>query len=224
MSLPADLLDNSNDWFRPGGHRLDFFATLDELQQILDIGLPDALAPWHLTGSDLVPRPDRPDRYYQHPWSLPNVDLASATQTPTRSRTKLFIWSERLTSGEPPQVPGTKYETLCSINGFLLLRLGHLDNFSRTTSCSWGHVDRFVNVTTGEERRYPEYLKVFNRIRRLIRKHLIAPSVLTFPNGMDWVNEHTRWTAGAIAAHASGVTFADQNRPCRPHLSELSPA
>ena len=67
MPPPAELLTNPCGWYRPGGHRLDFFATIDELQELLDVGLPDGLAPWHLTGADLLPRPDRPDRYYEVP-------------------------------------------------------------------------------------------------------------------------------------------------------------
>ena len=73
-----------------------------------------------------------------------------------------------------------------------------------------------MNWTTGEERRYPEYLRVYNRLRRLVRKRLIAPSVQTFPDGEEWINESIKWTAGAAAAHAAGVTFTSPNGTCKP--------
>jgi hypothetical protein len=211
------LLTSPEGWFRPGDHRLDFFATLDELQELLDVGLPDALAPWHLTGADLVPRPDQPDRYHQVPWASSDVDLSTASQSPIgKARTNLFVWSAQLTSGELPCDPGQTYESLCSVNGFLLLQLGRLDNLARLSPASLCHVDRFVSAATGEERRYPEYLRVYNRLRRLVRTRIIAPSVQTFPDGTAWVNEDVRWTAGAVAAHAAGITFVTPNGTCKP--------
>lgn len=217
--MAADLLTSTKGWHRPGGHRLDFFAARDELQALVDLGLPDALAPWHLTGADLVPRPDQPDRYYEVPWTSADLDLATAARTPSgRARTNLFIWSEQLTRGELPREPGIAYETLCSLNGFLLVQPGRQDDLARFRPSALCIVDRSVNATTGEERRYPEYLRVYHRLCRLIRRRLIAPSVQTSPDGDDWENTHIKWTAGAIAAHADGVNFTTPNGTCRPHV------
>jgi hypothetical protein len=224
FTMASDLLTSTDGWYRPGGHRLDFFATRDELQELLDLGLPDAFAPWHLTGADSLPRPDQPDRYYQSPWSSPDIDLAAASRTPAlRTRTDFFIWSEQLTSGEPPRGTGSLHEVLCSFNGFLLLQLGGQDSLARFSPSSWCIVDRIVHWTTGEERRYPDYLRVYNRLRRLIRKRLIASSVQIFPDGEEWVNAHVKWTAGAAAAHAAGLTFATPNGICRPQQPNPPP-
>jgi hypothetical protein len=218
----ADPLTSLSGWLRPGGHRLTFFATREELQELLDAGLPGAFDPWHLTGADVVPRPDQTDRYYQCPWTSGVVDLLALDRKPGgRSRTNIFIWSERLTNRLPPLEPGTAFEGLCSFNGFLLIQPGDREDPSGYRETSLCIVDRIVNTTTGEERRYPEYFRVFNRLRRLVRKRLIASTVLMYPDGAEYVDTRTRWTRGAAAAHATGTKFILHGRSCRPLESAL---
>lgn len=106
------------------------------------------------------------------------------------------------------------YETMCAFSGFLLLQPGDREMGVEYHGSSVSIVDRVVSETTGAERWYPEYLRIFNRLKRLIKKRLVAPSVRVNSSGQEYVDSLTMWTQAAIAAHASGARF-----PCRPLLS-----
>lgn len=60
-----------------------------------------------------------------------------------------------------------------------------------------------VRCATGGERHYPEYLKAFNRLRRLVMKQLLMPSVRRNRAGQEHVDNLTRWTAAAVAGSRS---------------------
>jgi hypothetical protein len=61
-------------------------------------------------------------------------------------------------------------------------------------------------LATRRERRRPEYLRIFERLRRSMRQRLVVTTAYTFPDGS--VSESWPMTARAADAHSRGeVTF-----------------
>jgi hypothetical protein len=60
---------------------------------------------------------------------------------------------------------------------------------------------------SGEERRQTEYMQIFERLRRSMRKRLVVATACALPNGT--VREDWPMTARAADSHSRGeVTFA----------------
>jgi hypothetical protein len=77
----------------------------------------------------------------------------------------------------------------------------------RITDSSIAVVDRIRHMQTGEERRQPEYRRIFDRLRRAIRKRLVVRSLRTLPSGET--QESFSMTARAADAHARGEVSFD---------------
>lgn len=87
-----------------------------------------------------------------------------------------------------------------------MVRLGSEWN-GRVWEASIGIVDRIRRERTGREIRHVEYLRIFERLRRSMRKRLVVTTEYRVANGS--VSEHWPMTARAADAHARGeVTFA----------------
>jgi hypothetical protein len=212
--MSAEPLIAAEGWSPPGGYRFAFFTTNAELQELLERGLPAELAPWRLTGSDPVERLDSPGQYLESPWVRDDLDLAACATGPSgRPRANIFAWSERLTTALPPLEIGSQYEALCCFNGFLLVQPSRWREDRGYSDAAISVMERVVHVRTREERRYPEYLHAFNRLKSLITERLVAPSLLSDRAGNEYASQSTMWTRAAIAAHASGIRF-----DCRPAL------
>ena len=213
--MSAEPLITAAGWSPPGGYRFAFFTTNAELQELLEQGLPTELAPWRLTGSDPVERLDSPGEYLESPWARDDLDLAACAIGPSgRPRANIFAWSERLTTALPPLEVGSQYEALCCFNGFVLVQPSRWRENRGYSDASISVMERVVHTATREERRYPEYLQAFNRLKSLITERLVAPSLQRDRLGNEYVSPSTMWTQAAVAAHASGTRF-----DCRPALS-----
>ena len=206
--MRAEPLITANGWSPPGGRRFAFYSTNAELRELIQLGLPSDLAPWHFTGSDPVLRPDSSDQYWESPWVGDVPDLAAHATGPSgMARANIFAWSEQLTTALPPLELGSPYEALCCFNGFLLIQPSRLRRNRGYSDVAISITERIVNISTREERSYPEYLEVFRQLRRLIRERLVAPGLQPEGSGSEGAARGTMWTRAALAAYSAGTVF-----------------
>jgi hypothetical protein len=176
-------------WNRVGrGRSLQFYATDDEMAEWLVETLPTEFAPY------LV---------FREEWAHPKLvvhesrieDIARSFSQDRRARH--WIKSDLLSPtlhADDISVPNDLAKL--SFSGLISIRPGD-DRNGRREDADLGMIDRIRNERTGEERRQPNYLKIFERLRRSMRKRLVVPT------------EEWPMTARAAAAHARGeVTFA----------------
>jgi hypothetical protein len=179
-------------WYRVGGHRLQFYATDAEIAEWLLETLPEPLGPYSVVGSEWKDG-------WRQPFELPLEEIMTALET-HRGTINWWIRSHALS----PDVPAGDDERQ-SYGGLILVQFGSERN-GRVRESSIAVVDRLRHAETGEERRQPEYLRIFERLRRSMRKRLVVETAYTFPDGR--VSAHSRMTARAADAHRRGeVTF-----------------
>lgn len=194
-------LDDDEDWARVGGRRIDFVTTLGELQELLHGALRADEGPWALTGVDLVRT--EAHRYRQQSFVCPTIDLAICDKTAVPHRLNVWAWSGGLTRSVPQS--SDRYETLCSFNGFIgVQRRGDWSGGGGEAGLMV--VDRVRHVS-GDERHHAEYRRVFERLRRAVRKRLVAETHRRDKDGNYYVDDKLRWTAAAVEAHESGTDF-----------------
>lgn len=201
-SQPRQVLTDITHWYSKRSNRLQFFATDADLQEVLDAALPAELGPWRLTGADNLQYQSEPPRYQEYPYSLETTQLAPAGDDARgRRRMNMFLWTPSLTTELPPQEPSLRYTAGCSLNGFVLVQRRERRRRLEYFEGALGIVHRVVNHTEGTERDYPEYLKVFNRLRRRLRSLLVQPTVWrSMRYGTEAVSTWERWTERAMKA------------------------
>jgi hypothetical protein len=177
--------DEFAGWHRVGGHRLQFYATDAEIAEWLVETLPETFGPYDVVGQEWQ------DGRWE-PFTFPLHEIESALKTRRRSA-NWWIRSQRLSPHVPPG-DGKRQ----SFNGLILVQLGGERN-GRLEEASIAVVDRIRHLATGAERRQPEYMRMFERLRRSMRKRLVVATAYTWPDGT--VTEHWRMTPRAADAH-----------------------
>jgi hypothetical protein len=175
-----------DDWYRVGGSRLQFYATDDEIAEWLEEMLPSEFAPFAVIGQERLE-----DRWHPFEFHLHAIRDAFRGQ-----HVNYWIRSNVLSPG----LVGTD-EKRVSFSGLILVQPGRPWR-GRVGDASIAVVDRIRHLETGEERRHPEYRRIFDRLRRPMRKRLVVRTLLTFPDGAT--EESFPMTARAADAHRRG--------------------
>jgi hypothetical protein len=156
--------------------------------------LPAAYGPYGLLGREW----DEASRRWQ-PFRYALDELAACFERHRGSN--LWIRSDVLSPGLT-----AADEKSLTFAGLIAVQLGY-ERSEKLGDASISIVDRIRHEVTGRERRHAEYLRIFERLRRSMRKRLVVKTAYTFPDGS--VGEHWRMTARAADAHVRGeVTFA----------------
>ena len=187
------LGDNFEHWYRVGGHRLQFYATNAEIAEWLLEMLPPTFGPYDVLGQEW-----RDGRW--EPFKYPLDEIATAFE----ERGGAVNWWVRSSVLSPDVPPGD--DERHSFGGLILVQLGSERN-GRVGEASIAVVDRIRHDVTGDERRQPEYMRIFERLRRSMRKRLVVATAYTFPDGR--VSEHWLMTARAADAHRRGEVRFD---------------
>ena len=145
---------------RVGGHRLQFYAIDAEIVEWLGETLPETFGPYDVVGQEW-----QGGRW--EPFTFPLDAIEPALKTHRRSA-NWWIRSQRLSSHVPPGDDKRQ-----SFNGLILVQLGGERN-GRIEESSIAVVDRIRHAASGAERRQPEYLQIFERLRRSMRKRLVV--------------------------------------------------
>jgi hypothetical protein len=179
-----------DDWYRVGGSRLQFYATNDEVAELLEEMLLPEFAPYAVIGQEW-----RDDQW--HPFEFALEQIREAFR---RRHVNYWIRSDVLSPG----LTGTD-EKRVSFSGLILVQPGRPWH-GRIEESSIAVVDRIRHTETGEERRQPEYRRIFDRLRRSMRKRLVVKTLRTFPSG--GTQESFPMTARVADAHTRGeITF-----------------
>ena len=208
------FIENPDGWFRLGrGKSLQFFATDEEVQQWLNEALPSEYAPYFLVSTDLV---KEGKDYVQSPFQCDIADfLKCQREKAAKRRINFWIWSKILT----PDLSlrhGTWVTAALSLNGLVHLQHGSIfapqkgadpaHTLYRDVS-SIGLVHRVQHVETGEIRVYEDYLRVFEKLRRRIKKSLVYSSIMSIDGQKEELTDFPLMTEGAARSHETGVPF-----------------
>jgi hypothetical protein len=191
--------DDFANWTRVGGHRLSFYATDAEIAEWLRESLSEQFAPYTFVGREW-----RDGTWQSFDYPLHAIDACFAHHRSAN----LNIRSDSLS----PRVSGDDRQM--SFNGLILVQLGS-ERDGALDAASVALVDRIRHASTGVERRQPAYLRIFERLRRSMRKRLVVTTSRVWPDG----SERDDWpmTARAADAHSRGeITFAAKPVGLRP--------
>lgn len=191
MADQSRIAESLDDWYRVGGSVLQFYATDDEVVELLEEMLLPEFAPYALIGQE----------WRDNQWHPFEFGLAEGRDAFRRGHVSYWIRSEVLSPG----LPGTDQKRL-SFSGLIEVQPGR-EWQGRTSDSSIAVVDRIRHMQTGEERRQPEYRRIFDRLRRAIRKRLVVRTLRTLPSGET--QESFSMTARAADAHARGEVAFD---------------
>jgi hypothetical protein len=182
-------------WYRVGGSRLDFYATDDEIAEWLLEMLPSEFAPYAVIGDEWVEEERR--------WQPFEYSLAQLRKAFARHRgANFWIRSDQLS----PRLRGDDHVGVV-YGGLILVQLGSQREDGLIEDASISVVDRLRHEVTGEEQRQPEYRRIFDRLRRSLRKRLVVTTMRTRPDG--GVDPSSPMTPRAAEAHNRGdVRFA----------------
>jgi hypothetical protein len=181
-------------WYRVGGSRTDFYATDEEIAEWLLETLPPEYAPYALVGREWIEP--------EHRWRGFELPLSQIRDAFAQKRGRnLWIRSDQLS----PHMSGED-QTQLAYGGLILVQLGSERN-GVVEDTSIAVVDRLRHEVTGAERTQPEYRRIFDRLRRSLRKRLVVATMRTRPDG--GVVPSSPMTPRAAQAHARGdVRFA----------------
>jgi hypothetical protein len=182
-----DVTDEFEGWYRVGGKGLQFYATDEEIEEWLREMLPPDLGPYTFLVQEW-----KTDAWvtYEHP-------IERIRESFARSRsTNHWIKSTVLSPGlSPDAIRGYDGLRKLSFSGLIRVLPGG-DRDGRLSDAYIGIVDRIRHEATRKERRQPAYLRIFERLRRSMRRRLVVQT------------EDFPMTARAADAHVRGdVTF-----------------
>src|SRR5262249_9932617 len=164
-------------WSRRGGRGCTVHVTAEEFAEVVHAGLIEEFGPWRLTGSDATAGAD--GGRVEHPWVADEVTFDRYGHKPSGApRINMWGGSPVRTRSHPPLSAGRQYESICSLNGFLLIQDATAPMYypvpRRATTRDVCVVDA-VYTNTGELVTYPHYLSVWRRIARRLRKAADRP-------------------------------------------------
>ena len=206
-----NVIYDVNDWRRCGrGMTLDFFATDEEVQNWLLTALPSEYSPYTLVGTDSI----KQGKIYVEKGFEFNIDeLKKAMYEKEDARWRFWIRSKVIT----PELDFSREKRISwvlSYTGMVNLQHGgYIKNMGHATS-GIGIVNKIRNDNTGEEIEHKEYLKVYNALKREIKKHLCYSSMWRKKDGTEYEDcKFQLMTEKAFQAAKEGYLF--KNSPGR---------
>jgi hypothetical protein len=204
---PAELNLDLAGWHRRGGRRCTVHVTAEEFAAAVRAGLIDEFGPWRLTGTDATAGAD--GGRVENPWVTDEVTLDRHGHEPSGApRINMWVWSPALTRSHPPLSAGRQYESICDLNGFLLIQHATAPMYypvpRRATTREVCVVDA-VYTNSGELVTYPHYLSVWRRIARRLHKTADHPGP---PHGHPLFDGFP-WSAAALTEALTAMRLRD---------------
>ncbi|MFA7486383.1 MAG: hypothetical protein WCZ89_10185 [Phycisphaerae bacterium] len=201
-----------NNWRRLGrGQVLQFFATDDEVQNWLLTLLPPEYGPYTLVGADSIEVENK--MYVEKGFEIDISDFKTAIYEKEYPRWQYWIRSKALT----PKLDFLRQKRITwvlSYSGLVGLQHGrYLKDAGRDFS-SIGIVDKVINDETGEEIVNKEYLSIFKKLKKEIKRHLLYSSIWKFDDGSEREDIKLQlMTQGVVDQYNKGILF--KNKPGR---------
>jgi hypothetical protein len=159
------VAEDLNGWYRAGGREMQFYATDEEIAEWLVATLPVQYAPYVILREEWAH-----PRMVVHPYALDDVAASFTADRSARHWIQSKVLSPEL---GPREVRRPDDLGKLSFRGLVAIRV--MDEFGgRMEPASMTMIDRIRHEATGEERRQPEYLRIFERLRRSMRKRLVV--------------------------------------------------
>ncbi|MBI1924847.1 hypothetical protein HYR99_11440 [Candidatus Poribacteria bacterium] len=196
------MLDVEN-WQRVGGPKgFQFYATDEEILQILEASLPKQYAPYSLVSSLMIPQGNT---YVQDPFEF---EMSQFLDYRYQGIWKFFIRSHVLT----PNLPVTKgmnVDWIYSYNGLVNLQQGGLYKPPGERDRKWcasvfGVVNKLGNIHTYTVIEHKEYARVFNRLKKAIRSILCYTTITLLTDGSVEESGSILMSEGMVEKYKSG--------------------
>lgn len=174
--------DNVDKWARVKGHGCwQFYATTNEIQSVILESMNSNYEHYVFTGSDIVINPGETN-YHQEPFEFAINELDTVYTYSNYSILTIWIRSYYL-NPHLKLLPYTDVETICSYYGFIAISIGR--KFKGAFE-PWGIsvVTHIANMDTNEIIEIHEYQKLYNRLKRNLRKILHYTTNYTDPEGV----------------------------------------
>lgn len=168
----ATLISDLDHWDRVGGRVIQFYATDEEVDNVLKQHLPAKYEPYFLVGYDWTNQDG--DSYVWKPFSYPVVDFLVLRR---QGRWHLDIQSTVLTPDIRP-FDENRIARKMSFNGLINIQHGSIRK-GKWDDSSFTIVDKIINKITGESIEHEEYLAIYNSLKRGLKKILYYPTVRT---------------------------------------------
>lgn len=208
------LVCSVNKWRRLGrGRVLQFFATDDEVQQWLLEGLSKKWAPYTLVVVDFT---GYGESHMEKGVEFGIEELKRAMYELYEVKWQFWIRSMVITP-ELDLSPHRRLTRMFSCIGLVELQHGSYNKnrwVEGQNASSIGIVDKVINDATDKVIEHKDYLKVFNALKKRIKKDLCYSSFWKYKDGSEYEDFKSRlMTEGAIKAYENGMKFV--NRPGR---------
>jgi hypothetical protein len=202
-----------DSWSRVGrGRVLQFFATDDEVQEWLLCALPAEYEPYTLVGADLVQVEKK--KFVEKGFEFDIDELKKAMYEGDKIRWQYWIRSKVIT----PELDFSRHKMISwilSYSGLVGLQHGSYNKnkwVEGQSASSIGIVDQIKNDETGEKVHHKEYVNVFRKLNREIKKHLCYSSFWKYKDGSEREDKKLRlMTQAVVDQYHQGAKFT--NRP-----------
>jgi hypothetical protein len=206
------VITDIDNWQRVGrGRTIQFYATDEEVYSWFIDYLPAEYGPYYVVAS--IKGKDRHSAL-KEPARVPLSALIDLMRDSKNLSFNYWIGAEKLT----PDLPlDQDIDAMCSYNGLVLLQHGlilrnHLDH--STTECRdvsrIAVTSRVKSLSSGELREHAEYLKIYNRVHRVVSRHLIYSTIIRYKDGREEETRLYRMTEGAVQSYNSGFPFCSK--------------
>lgn len=175
---PAPWLYDPYNWQRAGqGRDFQFFATDDDVAELLASALPDAFAPYSLLEFGLEKLGEKRHRELakRHP-------INCFSRLRNEGQWNFGIESTAIT-GEVDFTNVPNLSSLLAVNGLIVLHHGLETHKLGRDTTRLGLVPQIVHRFTGERHRHLEYDSIFAALKRDMRKRLKFRSMCRRPDG-----------------------------------------
>lgn len=180
---------SGDSWQRYGrGKIVQFFATDEEVCEFLEECLPREFAPYSLLWVRFIEDGNK----YRHEYVA--SDLGDFLELRAQGVWKFFLRSKVLTPGAFPESTAP-VDWSWSFSGLVNIQQGRLRQ-GRQEWSGLGIVDKAQNKETGEIVSHEGYLKIFNVLKKSLRKRLLYNTVKARPNGTLDESKSIRMTEG----------------------------
>lgn len=186
-------------WERTGrGSTYQFFATDDDLLEILRSGLSDALGPYSLLAEGVRRGPTQQGVRQVAPEKVLSLCSFEAQE----SETNVFVASHILTGANLPQWFLDDLQRACAINGLVVIQHGFVNWNGVRGPTAFGVASKIRNVMDGQIHAHEGYRRIFEALRRAA-KGLAVVRTRMFDGGEGWP-----MTARAAAATRLGIPYS----------------
>jgi hypothetical protein len=177
--MPINISESElENWIRHSrGRRFDFFATDDDIVEFLHAFLPPQFAPYSILGTFMV----KEGNTYKETYLSSEMDGFLALRA--KDIWSFFIQSHVLSPDL--SIEDTPYlDRLLASNGLIIIQQQlACQRKGFWPQSSLALVDKVRNINTGEILEHKDYLKIFNKLKRGVRKSLRYPVKFIWTDG-----------------------------------------